>query len=45
MNISDNLKSEMISHAIILAAGTSGRMGYPKAALKFNNSENFVQHL
>jgi molybdenum cofactor cytidylyltransferase len=31
--------------AIILAAGTSGRMGYPKAALKFNDDANFVQHL
>jgi CTP:molybdopterin cytidylyltransferase MocA len=45
MNLSDKLKSEKRSSAIILAAGTSGRMGYPKAALKFNDDANFVQHL
>lgn len=45
MNLSYDLKSKKLAPAIILAAGTSGRMGFPKAALKFNDSENFIQHL
>jgi molybdenum cofactor cytidylyltransferase len=45
MNLSDDAKSKIFYSAIILAAGTSGRMGYPKAALKFNDDANFTQHL
>lgn len=45
MTLSDDLKSKILFPAIILAAGTSGRMGYPKAALKFNDDANFTQHL
>jgi molybdenum cofactor cytidylyltransferase len=45
MTLSNNLKSKNPFSAIILAAGTSDRMGYPKAALKFNDDANFTQHL
>lgn len=31
--------------AVILAAGTSGRMGIPKISLKFDENYNFTEHL
>jgi molybdenum cofactor cytidylyltransferase len=30
---------------IILAAGTSGRMGFPKPLLRFNQEESFIEHI
>jgi molybdenum cofactor cytidylyltransferase len=30
---------------IILAAGTSGRMGFPKPLLRFNQHESFLEHI
>jgi molybdenum cofactor cytidylyltransferase len=33
------------SDVIILAAGVSGRMGFPKPLLKFNDDECFLEHI
>lgn len=35
----------MNTSAIILAAGLSKRMGFPKAFLKFNEQQTFIEHL